>query len=160
MNRIGNRSFRISDIFPYWRSNWDKIDGIWIHQKLLELRRLMRDRGKHMISLLSSILPWHMKNMNIVWILFWTNEINDIWFQIATATLGFNVYEIYHASYMLKGLLAEPEVFTDFSDLAGWSKIFQNCAGVSIFLGLIKIFKYISFNKTMSILSGTLTRVG
>ena len=61
---------------------------------------------------------------------------------------------------MLKGLLAEPEVFTDFSDLAGWSKIFQNCAGVSIFLGLIKIFKYISFNKTMSILSGTLTRVG
>lgn len=58
---------------------------------------------------------------------------------------------------MLKGLLAEPEVFTDFSDLAGWSKIFQNCAGVSIFLGLIKIFKYISFNKTMAILSGTLT---
>ena len=80
-------------------------------------------------------------------------------FQIATATLGFNVYEIYHASYMLKGLLAEPEVFTDFSELAGWSKIFQNCAGVSIFLGLIKIFKYISFNKTMAILSGTLTEV-
>merc|ERR1719273_1972818 len=76
---------------------------------------------------------------------------------IATATLGFNVYEIYHASYMLKGLLAEPEVFTDFSELAGWSKVFQNCAGVSIFLGLIKIFKYISFNKTMAILSGTLT---
>ena len=80
-------------------------------------------------------------------------------FQIATATLGFNVYEIYHASYMLKGLLAEPEVFTDFSELAGWSKVFQNCAGVSIFLGLIKIFKYISFNKTMAILSGTLTEV-
>ena len=60
---------------------------------------------------------------------------------------------------MLKGLLAEPERFNDFSDLAGWSKVFQNCAGVAIFLGLVKIFKYISFNKTMSQLSGTLTRV-
>ena len=94
---------------------------------------------------------WKLPSMQSLKILFC--------FQIATATLGFNVYEIYHASFMLKGLLAEPEVFTDFSDLAGWSKIFQNCAGVSIFLGLIKIFKYISFNKTMSILSGTLTRV-
>ena len=64
-----------------------------------------------------------------------------------------------HASQMLKGLLAEPERFNDFSDLAGWSKVFQNCAGVAIFLGLVKIFKYISFNKTMSQLSGTLTRV-
>ena len=59
--RIGNRSFCIGDIFPNWRSNWDKINGLWIYQKLLELCRLMRDWGKRLISLLSSILARHMK---------------------------------------------------------------------------------------------------
>ena len=56
-------------------------------------------------------------------------------------------------------MLAEPELFTDFSYLTYWAKLFQQCAGLSIFLGLVKIFKYISFNKTMSQLAGTLVRV-
>ena len=55
-------------------------------------------------------------------------------------------------------MLAEPEKFTDFSYLTYWSKTFQQCAGLAIFMGFVKIFKYISFNKTMSQLSGTLKK--
>ena len=75
------------------------------------------------------------------------------------ATLGFNIYEYGKASALLKLMLAEPEIFTDFSYLTFWSKIFQQCAGLAIFMGFVKIFKYISFNKTMSQLAGTLQRV-
>ena len=80
-------------------------------------------------------------------------------YQISTAAIGFNIYEYSKAKQLLRGLLAEPERFTDFSYLTFWAGVFRNCAGLSIFLGLVKIFKYISFNKTMSQLAGTLTRV-
>lgn len=60
---------------------------------------------------------------------------------------------------MLKGLLAQPEVYADFSYLAFWSHTFTNAAGIAVFMAWIKVFKFISFNKTMSQLSGTITRV-
>ena len=60
---------------------------------------------------------------------------------------------------LLKGLLAEPDIYADFNYLAYWSKTFQNTAGMSLFAAWIKIFKFISFNKTMSQLSGTITQV-
>ncbi len=62
-------------------------------------------------------------------------------------------------STLLKSLLAEPELFKDFSYLEKWSKTFQNAAALTIFAGFLKIFKYISFNKTMSQLAGTIQRV-
>ena len=79
--------------------------------------------------------------------------------QISIATIGFNIYEYGKASSLLKMMLAEPELYTDFSYLVFWSKTFQQCAGLSIFMGFVKIFKYISFNKTMSQLAGTLKQV-
>ena len=75
------------------------------------------------------------------------------------ATIGFNIYEYGKASKLLKLMLAEPELYTDFSYLTYWAKIFQRCAGVAIFIGFVKVFKYLSFNSTMSILAGTLQKV-
>jgi hypothetical protein len=49
--------------------------------------------------------------------------------------------------------------FPDFTNLAFWNQMFQNFSGLTVFVSWIKIFKYISFNKTMSQLSGTLTQV-
>ena len=57
-----------------------------------------------------------------------------------------------------QALLAEPEKFADFTYLATTSTTFQKLAAFTVFLGVIKIFKYISFNKTMSQLAGTLQR--
>lgn len=44
---------------------------------------------------------------------------------MSCSTLGFNVYLYYKVSVLLKSLLAEPELFADFSYLETWSKTFQ-----------------------------------
>ena len=75
------------------------------------------------------------------------------------ATIGFSIYRHFIVAVMLKSLLAEPHLYADFTNLAFWNQTFQNFAGVTVFVSWVKIFKYISFNKTMSQLSGTLTRV-
>jgi hypothetical protein len=59
---------------------------------------------------------------------------------------------------VLKSLLAEPEKFADFTFLEKMSKMFQDMAAFTVYFGWIKVFKYISFNKTMSQLAGTITR--
>ena len=74
------------------------------------------------------------------------------------ATIIFNIYKYVVVNSLLKGLLAEPEIYADFAYLAVWSRYFQYAAGLSVFIAWIKVFKYISFNKTMSQLSGTITR--
>ena len=74
------------------------------------------------------------------------------------ATIIFNIYKYIAVNSLLKALLAEPELYADFAHLAIWSKYFQYGAGLSVFIAWIKVFKYISFNKTMSQLSGTITR--
>ena len=80
-------------------------------------------------------------------------------FQISIGCIGFNIYKYLAVNTLLKGLLAEPDIYADFNYLAYWSKTFQNTAGMSLFAAWIKIFKFISFNKTMSQLSGTITQV-
>ena len=79
--------------------------------------------------------------------------------QISTASIIFNIYKYLVVNSLLKGLLAEPELYADFNYLAKWSKIFQNTAGIALFAAWIKVFKFISFNKTMAQLSGTITKV-
>lgn len=74
------------------------------------------------------------------------------------ATIIFNIYKYIVVNSLLKGLLAEPEIYADFAYLAVWSRYFQYAAGLSVFIAWIKVFKYISFNKTMSQLAGTITR--
>ena len=74
------------------------------------------------------------------------------------ATIIFNIYKYIHVNSLLKPLLAEPDLYADFAFLAYWSRNFQYAAGLAIFIAWIKVFKYISFNKTMSQLAGTITR--
>ncbi len=78
---------------------------------------------------------------------------------VSTTTISFNIYTYVAVNSLLKGLLAEPELYADFAFLASWSRVFQYASAISVFAAWIKIFKYISFNKTMSQLSGTITRV-
>ncbi len=89
---------------------------------------------------------------------FW-NWLDQFVLLVSTATLAFNMYTTFHVSRLLKSLLAEPEKFADFSFLMTWSKNFQDVSGLTIFAGFIKFFKYISFNKTMAQLAGTIKQV-
>ncbi|XP_055245083.1 polycystin-2-like protein 2 isoform X9 [Gorilla gorilla gorilla] len=55
-------------------------------------------------------------------------------------------------------LLKSTETYSDFYFLACWHIYYNNIIAITIFFAWIKIFKFISFNKTMSQLSSTLTR--
>ena len=90
---------------------------------------------------------------------FW-NVIDLFVIVVSISTLSFNIFLMFRVETMLQSLLAEPEKFADFTYLAATSQAFQKLAAFTVFLGVIKIFKYISFNKTMSQLAGTLKRSG
>ncbi|XP_010386376.1 polycystic kidney disease 2-like 2 protein isoform X3 [Rhinopithecus roxellana] len=55
-------------------------------------------------------------------------------------------------------LLKSTEQYSDFYFLACWHIYYNNIIAITIFFAWIKIFKFISFNKTMSQLSSTLSR--
>ncbi|XP_032106262.1 polycystic kidney disease 2-like 2 protein isoform X2 [Sapajus apella] len=55
-------------------------------------------------------------------------------------------------------LLKSTEKYPDFYFLAYWHIYYNNIIAITIFFAWIKIFKFISFNKTMSQLSSTLSR--
>ncbi|XP_077861374.1 polycystin-2-like protein 2 isoform X3 [Macaca mulatta] len=55
-------------------------------------------------------------------------------------------------------LLESTEQYADFYFLACWHIYYNNIIAITIFFAWIKIFKFISFNKTMSQLSSTLSR--
>ncbi|XP_011790672.1 PREDICTED: polycystic kidney disease 2-like 2 protein isoform X3 [Colobus angolensis palliatus] len=55
-------------------------------------------------------------------------------------------------------LLKSTEQYSDFYFLACWHIYYNNIIAITIFFAWIKIFKFISFNKTMSQLSSTVSR--
>ncbi|KAM9694922.1 polycystin-2-like protein 2 isoform 2-T2 [Trichechus inunguis] len=59
---------------------------------------------------------------------------------------------------LLLVLLENTEKYSDFYSLAYWHIYYNNIIAITIFFAWIKIFKFISFNKTMSQLSSTLSR--
>ena len=56
----------------------------------------------------------------------------------------------------LENLLANPDRFPDFEFLSFWQVQFNSAVAIAVFLAWVKVFKYISFNKTMTQLSSTL----
>jgi len=59
---------------------------------------------------------------------------------------------------MLQDLLSEPDEYADFSQLGSTSTMFKSVVAICVFFSWVKLFKYISFNKTMTQLSSTLSR--
>ena len=56
-------------------------------------------------------------------------------------------------------LLSEPDKFLDFTYLGFLSTQYGNVVAITVFLVWIKLFKYLTFNKTMIQLTKTLSRV-
>uniref|UniRef100_A0A8D0HCN8 Polycystin 2 like 2, transient receptor potential cation channel n=1 Tax=Sphenodon punctatus TaxID=8508 RepID=A0A8D0HCN8_SPHPU len=61
-------------------------------------------------------------------------------------------------SLLMENLLSNAYAYPDFYFLAYWQIRYNNMIAVNVFFAWIKIFKYISFNKTMTQLSSTLSR--
>lgn len=79
--------------------------------------------------------------------------------QISLLCIGFNVFCFFTISNKLQELLEDPNIFADFEFLGYWQIQFNNAVAVCVFFAWFKLFKYISFNKTMTQLSSTLSRV-
>ncbi|CAN7994310.1 unnamed protein product [Ixodes hexagonus] len=78
---------------------------------------------------------------------------------ISTVCIAFSIYRTVMVNQLLSGLLDKPDVFADFGKLGFYQTQFNNAVALAVFFAWIKVFKYISFNKTMTQLSSTLSRV-
>ena len=84
---------------------------------------------------------------------------NFIYFQSSTLCIGLTIYSIVVVEAQLAILLETPDSFADFTSLGDTIKDIFSCISFTVFFAWIKVFKYISFNKTMSQLPTTLQRV-
>ena len=82
-----------------------------------------------------------------------------VYLQISLSQIGLNVYNLLKVNSLLKALLAKPFLHADFSPLANSSRQLTILSAVNVFVAWIKVFKYLSFNKTMIQLSETLSGV-
>lgn len=86
---------------------------------------------------------------------FW-NILDILVIAIAIVCVAFNIYRTLKVDELLEDLLSKPEQYSDFYFLSYGQSQFDNAIAIAVFLAWIKIFKYISFNKTMTQLSSTL----
>ncbi|NP_001402765.1 polycystic kidney disease 2-like 1 protein isoform 1 [Rattus norvegicus] len=77
---------------------------------------------------------------------------------LSIVAVGFHVFRTLEVNRLMGELLQQPDTYPDFEFLAFWQTQYNNMNAVNLFFAWIKIFKYISFNKTMTQLSSTLAR--
>ncbi|XP_010577503.1 PREDICTED: polycystic kidney disease 2-like 2 protein [Haliaeetus leucocephalus] len=77
---------------------------------------------------------------------------------VSILAIAFNIYCTVEVSLLMEELLSDAHVYPDFYFLAFWQVLYNNMIAVNIFFAWIKILKYVSFNKTMTQLSSTLSR--
>jgi len=70
----------------------------------------------------------------------------------------FNIYRIVKVDEILDALLQNNDQYPEFDGLAGWQQQFNSAIAIAAFMSWIRIFKFISFNKTMNQLNSTLGR--
>uniref|UniRef100_A0A673ATQ0 Polycystic kidney disease 2-like 1 protein n=1 Tax=Sphaeramia orbicularis TaxID=375764 RepID=A0A673ATQ0_9TELE len=86
------------------------------------------------------------------------NILDIVVIMLAVIAIIFNIFRTVKVDNLLGNLLQQPEIYADFEFLAFWQMQYNNMNAVNLFFAWIKVFKYISFNKTMTQLSSTLGR--
>nr|CAB3264909.1 polycystin-2-like [Phallusia mammillata] len=86
------------------------------------------------------------------------NCLDVIIILLSLTAMAFNVYRTVKVDELLELLLVNPLVYPDFEFLAYWQMQYNDMVAVVVFFAWIKIFKYISFNRTMTQLQSTLSR--
>ncbi|VDP85309.1 unnamed protein product [Echinostoma caproni] len=84
------------------------------------------------------------------------NWLDIIIIALSLICAAFNIYRTIKVNELLDDLLQNPDQFANFQLLSIWQVNFNYGIAVTTFLAWMKIFKYISFNKTMTQLSSTL----
>jgi len=77
---------------------------------------------------------------------------------VSLFNIAISIYTEVVVGNLLKPLLAEPFTYGDFDTLSWWTEQSLNIFAINIFFAWLKLFKYISFNRTMAQLSETISR--
>ncbi|RUS85640.1 hypothetical protein EGW08_006586 [Elysia chlorotica] len=88
---------------------------------------------------------------------FW-NVLDIVLIIMAVVCIVFNVHRTLTIVGTLEELLKDPLAYANFESLGFWEMRFNNMVAITVFFAWVKVFKYISFNKTMTQLSTTLSR--
>ncbi|ELW49349.1 Polycystic kidney disease 2-like 1 protein [Tupaia chinensis] len=94
-----------------------------------------------------------LRYLSSVW-----NVLDLVVILLSIMAVGFHVFRTLEVNRLMGELLQQPNTYADFEFLAFWQTQYNNMNAVNLFFAWIKIFKYISFNKTMTQLSSTLAR--
>uniref|UniRef100_A0A8C9FY55 Polycystin cation channel PKD1/PKD2 domain-containing protein n=1 Tax=Pavo cristatus TaxID=9049 RepID=A0A8C9FY55_PAVCR len=86
------------------------------------------------------------------------NWLDMLLIAVSILAICFNIYRTIEVSLLMEELLSNAHVYPNFYFLAFWQVIYDNVIAVNVFFAWIKIFKYVSFSKTMTQLSSTLSR--
>ncbi|CAH8648471.1 unnamed protein product [Dicrocoelium dendriticum] len=92
------------------------------------------------------------------WAYFWSvwNILDIVIIVLSLTCVAFNIYRTIRVNDILDQLLIEKNKFANFQWLSIWQMNFNYGIAITVFLSWVKLFKYISFNKTMTQLSSTL----
>uniref|UniRef100_A0A8C8ZI54 Polycystin 2 like 1, transient receptor potential cation channel n=1 Tax=Prolemur simus TaxID=1328070 RepID=A0A8C8ZI54_PROSS len=103
---------------------------------------------------------WLDRGTRVVFIDFsvYNANINLFCVLLSIMAIGFHIFRTLEVNRLMGKLLQQPNTYADFEFLAFWQTQYNNMNAVNLFFAWIKIFKYISFNKTMTQLSSTLAR--
>ncbi|KAK7148581.1 hypothetical protein R3I93_012804 [Phoxinus phoxinus] len=94
-----------------------------------------------------------LSHFNSIW-----NILDLVVILLAVVAIVFSAFRTIKVDNLLGNLLEQPDIYADFEFLAFWQTQYNNMNAVNLFFAWIKIFKYISFNKTMTQLTSTLAR--
>uniref|UniRef100_A0A8C3PB03 Polycystin 2 like 1, transient receptor potential cation channel n=1 Tax=Chrysemys picta bellii TaxID=8478 RepID=A0A8C3PB03_CHRPI len=94
-----------------------------------------------------------LKYFTSVW-----NILDVVVILLSIVAIVFHIFRTIEVNRLMGELLRHPDIYADFEFLAFWQTQYNNMNAVNLFFAWIKIFKYISFNKTMTQLSSTLAR--
>ncbi|KAH0624374.1 hypothetical protein JD844_031779 [Phrynosoma platyrhinos] len=86
------------------------------------------------------------------------NILDIVVILLSIVAIIFHIFRTTEVNRLMGELLKNPSIYADFEFLAFWQTQYNNMNAVNLFFAWIKIFKYISFNKTMTQLSSTLAR--
>ncbi|KAJ6661736.1 hypothetical protein lerEdw1_013258 [Lerista edwardsae] len=86
------------------------------------------------------------------------NILDIVVILLSIVAIAFHIFRTIEVNRLMGQLLRNPGIYADFEFLAFWQTQYNNMNAVNLFFAWIKIFKYISFNKTMTQLSSTLAR--
>eukprot|EP00118_Oscarella_pearsei_P013529 m.109041 g.109041 ORF g.109041 m.109041 type:complete len:797 (+) comp37336_c0_seq2:145-2535(+) len=94
-----------------------------------------------------------MKYLKSIW-----NWLDILMLLLSYVVISFGVYRTITVNSTLDSLLSKPGQHADFETLAFWQMQYNYIIAILVFFAWFKLFKYISFNKTMNQLSSTLSK--